>query len=628
MRLGIRGKIILPAVGLITVTVLATSLLAYSLQARTLNELMRSTTDAKLKEISDRIDRLDATVATLKASSAGNYLRIARAVAQVVAANPAILAPERITALAKTVGVDEIHVTDEKGVLRWGNVAGFYGFDFSSSEQTKPFLKMLTDPTFELAQDPQERGADKVLFQYISVPRRDKPGIVQVGVRPKELQDLLAGASLQSLVEGVKVGADGYVYVLDPAGKVEAHTLKERIGRDLSAESFAKAILSAKNGNLDYLYDSGRVFASFAERQGKILVAAIPVEEMTGRLRILVSGLATATLLAIAGSILVLAFLTGRIAKPLVRGVEFADALKEGRLDAELDVRRNDETGRLAEALRAMLGSLRSVVGDVQGSAGDLAAKSRSLSASSQELSEGATEQAASMEEVSASLEQMGANIRQSAENADRAKAIAERIAVDAKSGGSAVREMVGAMRTIVEKTTIIEEIARQTNLLALNAAIEAARAGEAGKGFAVVASEVRKLAERSQAAAGEINTVSGASLEKAVAAGASIDTLVPAIASSTDLVQDIAAASAEQDSGVRQISTAVLQLDKVVQRNAGSASELVGMAAELADIAERLVASVGYFRLASGGASDGAPGRGEEAKALAVLDQEAPEAL
>ena len=114
--------------------------------------------------------------------------------------------------------------------------------------------------------------------------------------------------------------------------------------------------------------------------------------------------------------------------------------------------------------------------------------------------------------------------------------------------------ETVRAMKNIAEKILVIEEIARQTDLLALNAAIEAARAGEHGKGFAVVASEVRKLSEKSQAAAAEISRVSGASVEMAEDAGKMLGEMVPDIKKTAELVQEISAASNEQNTGAEQI--------------------------------------------------------------------------
>ncbi|MBF0369311.1 MAG: nitrate- and nitrite sensing domain-containing protein [Magnetococcales bacterium] len=223
---------------------------------------------------------------------------------------------------------------------------------------------------------------------------------------------------------------------------------------------------------------------------------------------------------------------------------------------------------------------------------------SSTVSTGSQRVSEGATEQAASVEETSAAMEQMTSNIAQNTENAQTTESMAEVASKDAASGGSAVSQAVGAMREIAEKISIIEEIARQTNLLALNAAIEAARAGEHGKGFAVVAAEVRKLAERSQTAAGEITGLSTSSVAVVEEAGGILAKLVPDIQKTAGLVQEISASSLEQQSGSQQVNQAIQQLDQVIQQNASTSEELSATADELAGQAEKLVTSLAFFKL------------------------------
>ena len=186
-------------------------------------------------------------------------------------------------------------------------------------------------------------------------------------------------------------------------------------------------------------------------------------------------------------------------------------------------------------------------------------------------------------------MEEMASNINQNADNAMQTEKIAMKAALDAEESGKAVTEAVSSMNEIASKISIIEEIARQTNLLALNAAIEAARAGEHGKGFAVVASEVRKLAERSQNAAGEISELSASSVDIAEKAGDMLLKLVPDIKKTAELVQDISAASREQNNGVNQINNAIIQLDSVVQQNASASEEMASSAEELSGQAEQL---------------------------------------
>jgi methyl-accepting chemotaxis protein len=307
----------------------------------------------------------------------------------------------------------------------------------------------------------------------------------------------------------------------------------------------------------------------------------------------------TSILAALVLLTIVISYLTRKIiVRPLNEGVEIANKLANGELNVEVDIKSNDETGQLLAAMKGMAHKLKEIAFDVKSAADHVASGSQQISASSEQMSQGATEQASSAEEASSSMEQMTANIRQNADNAQQTEKIAVKASKDAQEGGSAVNQAVGAMKEIAGKISIIEEIARQTNLLALNAAIEAARAGEHGKGFAVVAAEVRKLAERSQTAAGEISNLSSSSVDVAEQAGEMLKKLVPDIQKTAELVQEINASSNEQNSGAVQINKAIQQLDNVIQQNAGAAEEMSSTSEELAGQAGQLQNIIEFFKL------------------------------
>ena len=283
---------------------------------------------------------------------------------------------------------------------------------------------------------------------------------------------------------------------------------------------------------------------------------------------------------------------------PLSVAANYVDKIAKGDIPPKITDNYNGDFNAVKNNLNMMIESLTKFAQDVQSAADNVASGSQQLSSGAEQMSQGTTEQAASAQEASSSIEEMNATIKQNSDNAQQTEKIAQKSAGDALESGKAVSETVVAMKDIASKISIIEEIARQTNLLALNAAIEAARAGEHGKGFAVVASEVRKLAERSQSAAGEISKLSTTSVEVAVRAGEMLAKLVPDIQKTAELVQEISAASKEQSSGSDQINTSIQQLNQVVQQNAGAAEEMSSTAQELSSQADQLQDAIAFFKV------------------------------
>ncbi len=389
---------------------------------------------------------------------------------------------------------------------------------------------------------------------------------------------------------------------LDPTGhSVKASFAGTVQNNGVDTDAASEALTGKTDGRIINDYNGNPVLSSFTPLDifgtTWALIAEIDEAEVMEPVNTLLITIFIVGLIIAAIVVFIAFFIAISIANPLAKGTALAQAVAEGDLTARISVDQKDEIGMMAAALQMMMGKLTDIVSDIRGASENVASGSEELSSTAQQLSQGATEQAASVEETTSSMEEMTSNIQQNADNSSQTERLSIQASKDAEESGEAVTEAVSAMKEIASKINIIEEIARQTNLLALNAAIEAARAGEHGKGFAVVAAEVRKLAERSQNAAGEISELSASSVDVAEKAGGMLGKLVPDIKKTSELVQEITASSNEQNTGAEQINKAIQQLDSVIQQNASATEEMASTSEELSSQAQQLQDTISFFR-------------------------------
>jgi len=315
---------------------------------------------------------------------------------------------------------------------------------------------------------------------------------------------------------------------------------------------------------------------------------------------------------AAALSVLVGFLVSRSITRPLNEAVDIAKHVADGDLTSTITVKTFDETGMLMHALRHMNESLSKIVGEVRSGTETIASVSGQIAAGNQDLSSRTEQQASSLQQTAASMFALTGTVRENADNARQANQLAVCASDVAAKGGAVVAQVIGTMssiddssRKIVDIIGVIDGIAFQTNILALNAAVEAARAGDQGRGFAVVASEVRNLAQRSAAAAKEIKSLIGDSVDKVETgsklvrqAGITMDEVVASVARVTGIMAQITAASQEQSTGIEQVNQAIAQMDQVTQQNAALVEQAAASAESMQDQAANLARVVSVFRL------------------------------
>lgn len=581
----------------------------------------------KLEMVKEKIIANDKEAEKLKNTLGENALAKANAVAELIALDPQLIeSKSRLDELIKLLQIDEIHITDDKGILLWGNIESYYGCDFATGDQTKEFMPILDGSITELVQDPQPNAAEGILFQYIGVARKDKKGIVQVGLRPEVLEEMLNNNTITKVLQDFQFGVNGYVFAIEKeSGNIVAHPNDKLIGTNYKKAGFPEKLLTSNDQNGKAKIENTTVYYVTDEYEDLIIGTATPSKEYyTDRNSEIFMVCVTIIIIFI-----VLLFLINNLVnRKIVVGItdigRDVEKIAGGDLETIVTQESNPEFKMLSGSINSMVSGIKKnlsqtkelmerqkedmessmmLIQNVKAVTGSIDEVSHQTYGISQTINNGSQEQSLTLRELSDIMNRLTEELTESATATTQITKTTEASVENIGKTNEEMQILFQAIREIASTSTQISDIigqidgiASQTNMLSLNASIEAARAGEAGKGFAVVATQIGELATRSASAAKQTATLISNALN-AVSKGEKI--AQSTVNRFTGVRESMEGAGAEikqlaqmttiQVATVTEAGKSLQEIAKVVEKNTSAAIEGKASSENLAEEAQKL---------------------------------------
>ncbi len=558
---------------------------------------------AKLEDVKEKLAGNEENIRKLTENLSEDNLAKTRAFAYMIAASPSILNDTaELNRIKERLKVNELHVIDEDGIITESTIDSYVGFDMKSGEQSNAFMVIVEDPSIEIAQEPQVNVAEGVVMQYIGVARKDAPGLVQVGVRPEVLEDMLAGTEINAVLSNIDFGENGYVYAIDKEnGQILAHRNAALVGTPAVDAGFPAGFTGKGRAKVDgrtgyYLAEEsdGRIIGVFlpageyyAQRNSQTLVVSFSMAVIFGILLFMINHM-----------------VDDKIVRGMNRLTQSMKGIAEGNFGIRVDVQGNPEFLQLSDSINKMVESIREnmaenesllgkqkedvennrmLIKNIKNACTDLNRVSGETLESADDIYNGTGEQEHAVDDLKKIMERLtqelndsvGVSVDVAAETGKTTEKILETQAQmdHLKDSMQKISDMSMEIGKIIDE---INSIAQQTNMLSLNASIEAARAGEMGRGFAVVAAQIGELAARSGQAAKETNEL--------------ITNSIRAVEDGKGITDQTAEAFRVVVENMQRASGNVEKITGMVRENMGIVTDAVGQIGRISDVVERNV--------------------------------------
>lgn len=580
----------------------------------------------KLEDVKAKLESNQQNIEDLTKSLGENNLAKTRAFADMLALDSSIYGnKEKLEEIKNRLMVHELHIIDEEGIITSSTVDEYIGFDMKSGEQSNAFMVIANDPSIEIVQEPQVNAAEGIVMQYIGVARTDAKGLVQVGIRPEVLENMLASSAIDVVMQSIDFGNNGYVYAISTDGKILAHKDSSLVGKDASQAGFPEELVG--NGKAVINGEKGYYFAE--EYDGRIIGTFMPSSEYYKER----SNQTVVVSLSMLIIFCILLFMINKMVdNKIVAGINrISNSMKEiaeGNFGIKINESGNPEFEMLSQSINKMVENTsrnikenealleqqkedmernNTLIKNVKNACKDLEYVSGENLTNADDIYNGTDEQKNAVEDLKQVMEQLVHELKQSANTSGSITEATGNSVSEILHTQSQMEILKDSMQKTSEMSVAIEKIigeinsiAQRTNMLSLNASVEAARAGEMGRGFSVVATQIGELAARSAQAAKETNELITNSM-RAVESGKKItdqtaeafDTAVENIRNADKDVEKITNMVRQNVEIVIHATEQIEKISNVVEKNVQVSHNTKQVSSNMADITGKLLEMV-----------------------------------